>query len=231
MMFTKNQIKQNYSWLVKSFLYENSKENEIYTNIICREDEIDVGLLFKTIFHWNVKTIPDKIYNKINLDGDNNYSHLLKYSIENGHINKREISIYAVLNENIKMLNWLKENNCLELYRTISNTASLHGKIECLKWLYQNDYEFDEYTFSFASNVEILDYLLQIGCRYNNSMFEDAIKNGNFERLFWLKENNFEMSSYLTEFAFNEGKTEELKWLVENGCPCSENILKILKQE
>ena len=82
--------------------------------------------------------------------------------------------------------------------KTATQSAAKNGQLEVLKWLRDQDAEWDETI-----------------CR-------DAAKNGHFELLKWSYENGCPWNKDVTMFAAQNNQTEIVKWLIDNGCPYDE---------
>jgi len=99
---------------------------------------------------------------------------------------------YAAKNGQLKVLKWLREQDA-EWDETICRDAAKHGHFELLKWAYENGcpWNKDVTMFSSQSNqTEIVKWLIENGCPYDEWVGIFAAQNGNVELLMWLRKNN-----------------------------------------
>ncbi len=130
------------------------------------------------------------------------------------------ICYYAILNDQLDVLIWIKKNH--NLSRHSCNSAIKHGKLEILKWLYNNGCEFnggEGYTAAFHGHVSCLQYLHKKGCAWNHFICSSAAKGGHLSCLKYARENGCPWDRLTYEKAKSYGHTELLNWAVENGCP------------
>ena len=74
----------------------------------------------------------------------------------------------------------------------ISSTAARYGQFEILKWLYENNCEWDEKTTMWAAyegHLDILKWLVEKNCPWNESVCSSAAENNHFDVLKWVREN------------------------------------------
>jgi hypothetical protein len=108
------------------------------------------------------------------------------------------------------------------LNNEIFNEAAKHGNIRLMKWLKANECPWDSETFEYAvihGNLENMKWLKANGCPWDSSTFTYAADHGNLENMKWLKENGCPWNAITFEAAAENGNLENMKWLKENGCP------------
>ena len=101
------------------------------------------------------------------------------------------------------------------------------GNLDNMKWLKDNNFQWDANTFIAAAkngNLDNMKWLWDKGCDWNEYTFTMAAKTGNLENMRWLHENGCpwdENTFYeAARSIINENKSlENIKWLKENGCP------------
>ena len=113
--------------------------------------------------------------------------------------------------------------------------AACHGNLEIMKFIRDNTgCLWDKYTYCFAvnpnSNIEILNYMKNNECPWNNYAYINAIKNDKFEFFKWLNVNGCPWNLGTCIEAANLGKLEFLQYARENGCPWNEDVLLYAKQ-
>lgn len=109
--------------------------------------------------------------------------------------------------------------------------AAYSGSINCLKYLIENGYEYDEDTIYAAAggrdtidpikSLECLKYLHNIGCPWDSSITMNAVKYGRLENLKFLHEGvdiPCPWDDHSTAAAIRHGHLDCLKYLHENGC-------------
>ena len=100
-------------------------------------------------------------------------------------------------------------------------SAVIGGHLEILQWLCDNGYVYDESLCDEAvenNQIEIRRYLYKKGLRCtSDSMYNHAAKNGYFEILKWLHENNCPRSLAAYKYAVVNGHLDIAKWLWDNG--------------
>jgi ankyrin repeat protein len=111
--------------------------------------------------------------------------------LHNKNILHKKAIYYAVKYGRLDCLRYLHENG-YEFEERSSHTAAKYGNISCLKYLYEHKAYFDEITFEFAGrHLDCLKYLHEIGCPCDDDGGSSyiAIKSGNVECLEYLHKN------------------------------------------
>ena len=189
-----------------------------------------------------------EFYNKyIKKCEDFNYGHHFRAIAKTGNINfvKKFINTYkyfepevlyeATKNGNIEVIKYLVENkDKLGPQEYVLYGAVLNGNIENIKYLLQKGYmfnedidgtesEFDEAIYK--NNFEILDWLLEKGCKFGPETFSAAAVEGNLKIMKWLLKHGCKFNNRTFNKAIEYGNIKNLEWLVENGCKVTKNAL------
>lgn len=105
--------------------------------------------------------------------------------------------------------------------KSVCNYAIESGKLEILKWLYENGYKFEKSAFELAvedkNNFEIMEWLYSINCEWDESACGVTAYYGNFENLKWSRKNGCPWNTHTCSNAVHSGNLEILKWLYDNG--------------
>lgn len=98
--------------------------------------------------------------------------------------------------------------------------AAKKGHLELIKWLMENGCKWDESACSIAAKngyLEIIQWAISNNLAWNpNICFRDAAIEGHLEILKWAKTNEYFLESYIFDFAATSGQLEILKWFWEN---------------
>ena len=80
-------------------------------------------------------------------------------------------------------------------------------------------------------NLEILKYLHENGCPWDEDSCYNASENGNLEVLKYLHENNCPWNSNSSAAASHNKQLECLKYLHENGCPWNKGSFQFIMND
>lgn len=139
------------------------------------------------------------------------------------------LSYYAARNNYIGMLQYLKSTNKLELTAEMCSQAARYGNLETIKWLINNNCEWNSWTAAYAAlngHLHILLWLDQNTKIQWNRWLEwgsGILYNGNWSWLHdWDLLDNFSVSTY----AVLGGHLDILKWLNNHGSPTNYRLLE-----
>lgn len=126
---------------------------------------------------------------------------------------------FAIQSGNIEMLEWLYDNGCT-LDGDTFNAAIRDGNFDVMEWLKnkQCPQYGDCYNVAAMKGIEYLEWLYNNGCRLDSDIFSEAIRDGNFELMEWLKDKKCEWDGFCYNVAAMKG-IEYIRWLEHNGCP------------
>ena len=144
----------------------------------------------------------------------------------------------AVLNGDLEMVKWARENGC-EWHTDIARYAAGNGNLEVLKWIRDNGCAWNNWTCRNAAakgNLEVLKWAHENGCEWDEWTCTDAAENGHLKVLKWARDNGCPWNEETCSSAARLGHLEVLKWAHENGCKwgtvtcaCATGNLEILK--
>ena len=118
-------------------------------------------------------------------------------------------------------ISWALEK-CSEKKERFCARMALNGNVELLQFLHENGCPWDEYTCYNAAgegHLECLKYAHENGCPWNEDTCSKAAKNGHFECLKYAHENGCPWDESTCSKAAKYGHLECLKYAHENGCP------------
>ena len=169
-----------------------------------------------------------------------NYINLVKYMHKQRASWDLDILKEAAINGSLKCLGFLHKNSkktwlrnsrkkfCKwqksskkSLYRDSDNIATLaaaYGKLKCLKYLCENDFEYDAKTFSFAAlnnHLKCLKYLRKMKCPIDEYASIHAAFNGHLDILKYLYNSRLKISESAASNAALNGHLDCLKYLYE----------------
>jgi len=179
---------------------------------------------------------------------------ILQYLLQNKswfEIMRSDIMSSAVMSGNLKMVEWLYENEC-QLNQLSCDYAAGIGRLDILKYLITNGCPWNGETCDQAAvhnHLEILKYLrTQFSGSWDENTYNAACEVGSLEILKYLQSTDDNRdneclgelyeNNVFCGWAASRGHLEVLKWLRENGCPWDEktcavaagdNYLDILK--
>jgi len=138
-------------------------------------------------------------------------------------------------NGRINILEWLYERNYFYSYqhRMCHIKAAKYGQLDVFKWFKtyntQHKIKYDmggEQSCWHAvkyGHFELLKWLHENGCPWNEASCNYAAENGRLDILKYLRENDCPWCEYTWEFAIVGGHLDVLKWIYANGCPIIDN--------
>lgn len=119
---------------------------------------------------------------------------------------------------------WWDDHYCeykqIKMQDDMCRIAASIGDLSLLKYLHQNEYEWDEMTPACAAeggHLECLKYAHQNGCEWNGRIMECAAQNGYLECVKYALENGCKWHGVAVEMAAYGGHLECLKHALENG--------------
>lgn len=134
--------------------------------------------------------------------------------------------------QHIDILKFLVQKG-IELHPSSCNYAVRYGKLDCLKYAYEQGYDLGS-SFRYAAenaNLEILKWIHSINLedRTYMHMFKNASDNDNFEMMVWAFSENYTIGNteYLWEKAIMNGNRRIMDFLNEKICPPPINICAI----
>ena len=105
--------------------------------------------------------------------------------------NKYSIFTTAVINGWFDLLIWARQNNYDYDFNTYACAyAALNNHLEILKWLVQNGCPWDEKVVIWASyggHLEILKWALQNGCKWHENICYCALDKKHVDIIDWIK--------------------------------------------
>jgi hypothetical protein len=122
----------------------------------------------------------------------------------------------------LSTLKHLHQQGGLNLYNVLPMKAAKTGQLEVLQWLRENGCPWDEYTCHHAAeggHLEVLQWLRANGCPWNASTCGSAAEGGQLEVLQWLRANGCPWDECTCAEAAGGGHLEVLQWARANGCP------------
>jgi len=130
--------------------------------------------------------------------------------------------------ENLKFLN----DNVYHYYITVCEYAAINGKLECLKYLYENGCPYNEsklYNCA-ARHLECLKYLHNMGLKPNERTYICVLDsssniNNRLEIIKFLYINGCPWDENVTKKAAELGSLDCLRYLCENGCPYNKEAM------
>ncbi len=224
----------------------SSLPNDLYHILIDYLNNVDL-LLFS---HMNKKLRAISYKNRrgpiIDLGFMNNiikygYLDILIYFYSKGHKSSHYSLELAVSHNRLDILKYLhtdnKNNDDENFYQSIRNTnlcalAAQNGSLECLKFLHQNGYYWDEdtcYSAACRGQLSCLTYARENKCDFSVSCLNIAAERGYLDCVKYIFEslNNLPYvrirPSKACTYAAQGGSLECLKYLHEKGCKWDSN--------
>lgn len=108
-----------------------------------------------------------------------------------------------------------------DIETNLCGIAAEVGDLFLLKYLFQNGYEWDDWTPSYAAyngNLSMLIYAYDNGCKWSSRTAQLAAFGGSIECLKYVFERWCPLDSWVTACAAQGGHLECLKYLHEHGC-------------
>lgn len=216
-----------------SYDYPLMDGSEILLTCPCEEiDEEEKEKYFEDLKHLRIK---NNIYLFTSYFG---HLECLKYAYENrykelsknshGCLQYFEIDLewdslacdFSVQRGNLECLKYLIDNNC-EYDEGVYHYAIIYNHLDCLKFLHMNGRIRDKSICHYSSmygNLECLRYAHENGCEWNEVTCMWAVKKGHLECLRYAHKNGCKWDRRTTSRAAENGNFECLKYAVENGC-------------
>ena len=155
---------------------------------------------------------------------------ILQWALEkDGEFDGEESCREASQNGHIHVLKWFQANHLLvDKRNNLCEYAIWGGNFECLKWLVENGYKFNNRVGSKAvelGDLDIMKWLVKNGCKLGKGICADAAEHGQLEILKWLVEIGYKMSHETASSAAFNGHLELLQWAVANGCRMGADVI------
>src|SRR5579872_1055228 len=127
---------------------------------------------------------------------------------------------FALSHNHFEIFKWAIENGCEMDEDTICAVAAEYGRLEILKWLYEQSYELNEMTCAKAAGnnqLEILKWLRSKGCPWDDSTCNSAAIGGHLEVLEWVRLNGCTWDHITPVQVASGSHFETFKWITLNG--------------
>ncbi len=174
------------NYYIPNFNYKNKYSMEKFTLELCHDGYFNLIPEYYIQKSNDILALCGAYYNNVKI------LELCKFK----GCNLNKISEYGAISGHISVLDFCIKNNCnrdLMLYYLIRN-----GHVHALKWLKTNDQRITSKSCSLCSmavqsdHLEVLKFLREINCPWDQITYKFALKLGN---------------------------NEMIKWMVDNGCP------------
>ena len=130
-----------------------------------------------------------------------------------------ENTLHAALkNNHLEVYKWAKDNGC-PTDDSICWAAAKIGNLELVRETYRRTCR--RMVCNWAAkggHMDILNYLRERGCVWDETVTSGAAKGGHFELLKWLRQEDCPWDKYTVRNAAKNGHLNILKWALENGC-------------
>ena len=129
-------------------------------------------------------------------------------------------------------LSWALKK-CSEKKERFCARMARNGNVELLKFLQEKGCPWDEGTCrgaAFAGNLECLKYAREKGCPWDEKTCAGAAEGGHLGILKYLRENGCPWDEDTCSSAAKNGHLEFLKYAHENGCPRSSEYAHLLSR-
>lgn len=165
--------------------------------------------------------------NKVcDIAAENGWLDLLMWAQNNEYPHDCRTFLLASEHGHLSILKWSFDNGLQEEWvPRMSTIAAKNGHLEIVKLLFTiSPHLCNEWTCSYAAmfgHIEILKWLINNGCPYDEFTYKYAAQFGYLEILKWIREK--EQAVWNRSICWNalESKNIEiLKWLKGNGCTC-----------
>ena len=204
---------------------ENIKKTKNYNN--------NIKINYKNNNNENLVKNKEANYSQQKSESNLNLEQKIQFYISNNNIlelnNLNQINdlkknnwifTYAVENNNITILEYLK-NNKFDVEENIFRIAIKKCNINTLEWLKNNGFKFGEQVLKLAveyRTIEIVQWLLENNCNMNSYVFSKAVLVENLEILKLLHKYNCEKNEYAFFNAVQKGNIEIMEWLKSINC-------------
>ncbi len=158
----------------------------------------------------------------------NGHLNILIWAKEHGYRCNENVCRNASLGGHLEILIWAINNKCYLDESIIYYAAAIENNLNIIKWLHENNYEWDYKTCNGAAekgHLELLKWLLKNGCGFVEDICVSAAASGNLDMLKWLKEIGCKLNQDVCVNAIIYRHLHILEWAVENGCELNERIL------
>ena len=243
-MFTTKSLQENdYSWLQNSGLYAiidtNIEEEILY--IHCKKDEKDIFLYLQVMQFWDVFHRPHEFfelyYNEVVLNASNKKNSIINKIKELNCTINSDFYNFLLLFENydvekifcgaafygfIDYFEYMKDTETYQGMLSIWNicvNASESNKIECLKYLYENNFTFTNEVFSIAllnGNLESAKFAYENGCKIKMSDMNWTLEGGNIECVKFLLEKDLKFDQRSLEICAGKKDKKLLEFVIAN---------------
>ena len=119
-----------------------------------------------------------------------------------------------------------EESGCDCNAKSLFDTAAKEGKLEILKWGEESGYKLNTMLkcriledVALNGNLEVVQYLRQLGIPWNMMICSNAAKNGHLTLLKWCRANQCPWDECTCTYAAWNGHLELLQWCRANQCP------------
>jgi len=125
---------------------------------------------------------------------------------------------------NLELVNYLHDKGCpldIDAFTTIIIAAEI-GNVEILQYLRDIGYSWNANACGSAAkngHMDVLKYLHENGCPWDSTTCSDCTKGGHLEILKWLHKNNCPWDEWSCASAAYHNQFEILKYLHEHNCP------------
>jgi len=155
----------------------------------------------------------------------NKQLHVLAWAISKG-ISLKDMAYIAAREGQMKVLKWLRKNNCL-LDETVCANAALNGHLNVLIWARKNYCFWGERVCANAALNGHLDVLIWAKgnyCLWDEKVCANAALNGHLDVLIWARNNNCPWDETVCSNAALNGHLDVLIWARNNNCSWDERV-------
>ncbi len=155
---------------------------------------------------------------------------ILIWAKDHGFRCNENICRNAAIGGHLEILKWAINNKCYFDESIVYYFAAHENKLNIIKWMHENNYEWDYKTCNGAAengNLELLKWLMENGCGFIEDICSSAAKSGNLDMLKWLKEIGCKLNQEVCTNATMKRHLHIIEWAIENGCELNESILDI----
>ena len=126
---------------------------------------------------------------------------------------------------NVKVIQYLYENNCPYDTDIVANAAGRNPNLDVLKWLRECGFPWSPQLCSVAASwgrFDILKWAIDNGCPVDDKICASAaggVERSQLKILKWLRERGYPWHIFTCKYAAMHGYMDVVKWARENGCP------------